>query len=151
MNEETINVRSFEEAYRILENFPINAHKCVDAALKKAGAVIQKRVRSGLPATSWKKDVKNKLFSKPGTSSMAKIRISGFSFTKAYWSNYGTLAGRDSTHNFRKDVRKGKENKKGIVHKNFFEKAVETAEPEAIRVFEDTFIKLVNKVLDGKD
>ncbi len=71
-----------------------------------------------------------------------------FTFYKAYWRNYGTLEGRDPSHNFRYPVKKQstqaaekRRNRTGEMHTNFFESAAAGVE----EVFMDTFERYIEE------
>ena len=141
-----------EEAMQVLKDYPINADKCVKASMRKASQALVKDIKKKIPR--YKKLVKYKVFGKyvmtakiglfdNRQSSDGKMR----DWSKAYWSNYGTLEGRDPSHHFEKKVGQGRG---GIRHRNFFDKSLEGGDRILIDAFNNELQKQAEKVLNVK-
>lgn len=104
-----VKFEGVDEAMEVLKAYPINAHKVVDKAIRKAGRDAVKEVKKAVPHSQWKKIAKGRLKSnKEGDSAyffgLFKDKLQDSKkmpdWNKAYWLNYGTLANRDRTHRF---------------------------------------------------
>ena len=83
-----------------------------------------------------------------GDGTQPKSGKETFTFFKAYWRDYGTLEGRDPSHQFRYPVKKrstqaaqNRRNRTGEMHTNFFE----TASAGVEEIFLDTFNRYVEE------
>ena len=66
-----------------------------------------------------------------------------FDWYKAYWNNYGTLKGRDPSHEFRYPIKK-KNSGNGVRYSHFFE----AASSGLMKVFEEEFTKYMERNTD---
>ena len=143
----SVKFEGIEDALKVLEKYPINAHKVVDKAIRKAGREAVKEVRNSVPVQGWRRMAKGKLKSYKEGVSFFKFGLyakdkNDFSFVKARWKNYGTLSNRDPNHQFStKRKPKTAKWKGGIKPANFFEPAAE----RGFDKFSKRFIKELNK------
>ena len=137
----------------ILKDYPINADKVVKTAMRKASQALAKDLKKKLPR--YKGLIKSKVYGKYVL--VSKIGLYGSKSSKdgkmtdwfkAYWSNYGTLEGRDPSHHFEKKVGQGRG---GIRHRNFFDKSLEGGDRILIDAFNKELQKQAEKVLNVKE
>lgn len=143
-----------DNALKVLKSYPINAHKVVDKAIRKAGSEAVKEVRSAAPYKKWSKLAKGKLKSYKEGSSIFKFGLynknqsndGGISdWFKAYWYNYGTMEHRDPTHVFSNPRKAKTRNRKGGQKpKKFFEPSAE----RGMQRFQKRFISELDKATD---
>lgn len=160
------NIEGADELLEILSfdrrKFNAVAKKC----FQEAARATAKKIRSDVPSR-WKRLVKGKSYIAPdgtvasgyGLSYKPK-QFNGSKpkkgeqipdWFKAYWKNYGTLEGRDPSHQFRTPVKKSstnaaerRRNRSGEKAENFFEDAIRDHE----KTFNDAFHKAVDKRKD---
>lgn len=157
-----IKIEGVDRALEVLEAYPVNAHKVVDKAIRKAGTQAVKEVRNSVPHKSWRKLAKGRLKSKKEGSSDFKFGLfnkdgnhtsnaTAPSWFRAYWLNYGTLSNRDKTHKFVKPRKKMTANwKGGIKAQNFFDPAAERALAVFEKKFKNELNKMTNEITQAK-
>lgn len=146
-----VKIEGVDNALKVLEAYPINAHKVIDKAIRKAGTQAVKEVRSAVPHKDWRKMAKGRLKSYKEGGSYFKFGLYGdkssadgkiTNWFKAYWKNHGTLARRDPNHHFDYKRKRVSANwKGGIRPSNFFEPSAE----RALKIFADKFEQELNK------
>ena len=142
------------KAMKILQAYPINAHKVIDRAIRRAGTVSLRLIRSSIPQKKWRYMARGVLKSYAQGVSFYKYGVFAkdrydFNWMKAYWMNYGTLSRRDPNHTFRYPRKtKTAQYPEGTARwrggqrpVNFFEKVAPRSEVE----FKKKFIQEINK------
>lgn len=163
-----VTIQGYDEVLKSFELAPENVVKVTRKALREASAACRKTMKSRLPRT-WAKmcrySVKRARDKAHGaTGYNAQIRLTGkgsedpkFQWYKAYWNNYGTLEGRDASHNFSTPVRsaesvvsKRRRGQSGIKHKNFFESSIVGWETQFFGTFEQSILKQKEQLFSSR-
>lgn len=119
-----------EAVQRAFDRFPDEMIKEMRKSLRRRTKPLLERVKSASPKTEWNDFATLKMKSKGGrvssTIGFFGDQAKGIEWFKAYWLNYGTLAGRDPEHEFkyRVNANRRKKQRHGIDYENFFENAV---------------------------
>lgn len=125
--------------------------------MRVASRALQKELKAAIQEKSFKKAVKSRIaqgkelmFANVG---LLRPKNNWWTWTKAYWKNYGTLANRDPSHKFSEPRKRGSAKwKGGIRPAHFYEKAERGKE----EVWKKNFLKELNRrakeraMLDGK-
>lgn len=154
---EVARITGVEQAMKDLAQFPINADKVVEKAMRKGGSAVAKRIRAGVKK-SFRKAVKSKLYNKGEGSYVLVGLFKGReshdaekgaipAFFKAYWQNYGTLSRRDPSHQF-EYPRKGRSAKfkGGIKPRGWFEGTAATAQSEFVPAMQREYSAQLEKL-----
>lgn len=156
-----VHITGIDEAVDALQQFPIKADKLVAKCMRIAGKKVAVKIKQGVPKSSWKKLVTSKLYNKINNGDTTSISVglfsakkgtdSYFEWKKAYWSNYGTLDYRDSSHAFKTKRRKETAGWRGGIRPLKFYEMVSAGQEEVFnKEFEKAFIEEVNKLYDTK-
>lgn len=152
MNGIDVKIEGVDQALEILESYPVNAHKVIDKAIRKAGTVAIREVRQGVPKPGWRKLAKGRLKSYKDGASFFKFGLFQkemklgkgeiHPWFKAYWYNNGTMANRDPNHHFDYPRKKATAQRKGGIRpRNFFEPSAE----RGMERFKDVFQQELEK------
>jgi len=157
----SVRIEGIEQMERDLSQFPINADKVVNAAMRKGGSAVAKAIRPGVPS-AFRHVVGSKVYTKGSGATcmvglfLGKERKSSSgnngipAFYKAYWQNYGTLENRDATHKFDRKRRDASANwKGGIRPRHWFEKASEGKESVYVSAMSKEYDRLIQKVWEN--
>lgn len=162
------SIDGLDEYLRALDKGPAELLKASKAAMRKAAKATERNIRARIP-DRWRRTIK---------STVGKSKYTGRTYAevglmdsqpaggnqpkhgevpdlfKAYWQNYGTLEGRDPSHEFVTKVKHGKtsaakarRNRTGISHRNFFEEAIEGWEETFTAAFDAELDKQLEKIL----
>ena len=150
---------------RIFNELPeMGYHQPVKAAFRKAAKPVSKAMAGNLPPSL--SSIRKIIKTKPGRGKSMTLSV-GFTagiskfvnrrgqawdpWQLIYWFNYGTLANRFASHNF-KAARRGKtaSYSGGIRPGLFVEKAIEQSMPKAQKTFEQEFEKEFTKFLEKR-
>lgn len=129
----------------MFEKAPENMMKISQKAMREASKATAKQIRQGIPKR-WRKIVKYKVKNYDGKLS-ARVGLYGtnknFDWFKAYWANYGTLQGRDPSHQFERKIKRNvkRRNNKGQIAQNFFEASIKNWETTFVNKFESEVMK----------
>lgn len=129
----------------MFEKAPENVMKISQKAMREASKATAKQIRQGIPKR-WRKIVKYKVKNYDGKLS-ARVGLYGtnknFDWFKAYWANYGTLQGRDPSHQFERKIKRNvkRRNNKGQTAQNFFEASIKDWETTFVNKFESEVMK----------
>lgn len=157
-----VSIEGYNDVLRAFELAPEHVVKVTRKALREAATACRKTMRGRLPK-SWAKMSNSSVKRQRSGDYMATFRLTGkgsadprFQWYKAYWNNYGTLGGRDKSHNFVTPVRSAKQavsrrrrNQSGIKHKNFFEAAIVGWETQFFETFERSVVKQKDQLLSS--
>lgn len=151
-----------EQFRQVLAEFPEKAYrKPISKAMKAAAVPVRTEMSNSLPSSIRKA----KKILKVKASKRGLVVTTGFTgglgmyenhrgqlfdpYQLVYWFNYGTLASRLSSHSF-KNPRKRKSAawSGGIIPSGFVESAWERSQKSAEKIFEDTFQKEIQKMVD---
>lgn len=151
-----------ENLKRIFADLPVKGYRQpVIAAFRKSGKPIADAMKAHLPASlsGLKKIIKTKIYKsdsplaatgpfRKGVEYVNSRGVKWNPYMLLYWMNYGTLANRSSTHRFVK-ARGSKSSGRlgGIKPGLFMEAAIDSAMPQAAKVFETEFQKEFEKFL----
>ncbi len=156
-----IYVEGLDECLKMIDSSPEQLMKLSRTAVRKAAQVTVRYLKGRTPSR-WKKLMKYKV----GKSLSGRVTVTMGAYNggqtsghqnpsgeripdwfKAYWINYGTLEGRDTSHHFQTKVKhraqaasQRRKSRQGIKARNFFE--------SAIQGWEDKFLEAFNKNLD---
>ena len=140
-----IKIEGVEDCIRMFEKAPENMMKISQKAMREASKATAKQIRQGIPKR-WRKIVKYKVKNYDGKLS-ARVGLYGtnknFDWFKAYWANYGTLQGRDPSHQFERKIKRNvkRRNNKGQIAQNFFEASIKNWETTFVNKFESEVTK----------
>jgi hypothetical protein len=164
MSDACFEVRGFENIIQVFHDYPEKGlRRPVVKAFRKAAVPVKKAMENELPMNL--KALKAALKIKPGKGKSMTLSVGFFGrqglayvnrkgqrwdpYQLVYWHNYGTLANRDSSHEFKKARgRKTSSWRGGIRPGRFVEKAVERSISEAERIFERTVEDEIEKFLE---
>ena len=162
-----VEFEGLDEALKVLEAYPINAHKIVDKALRKGCTEAVREIRNNLPHKSWSKTTRARLKSYKDGVTFVKFGLFGktpkgkklFEFNKAYWYRYGTLSNRDPSHRFKykrkpktwKYPQGGTANfKGGIKPRNFYDGPADVAMNKLVDRFQADMKKQTDEIYNTK-
>lgn len=163
MNGANFTLDGTENLKRIFAELPEKGYRQpVVAAFRKAAKPVANAMARNLPASL--SAIKKIIKTKPGRGRSMTLSV-GFTggmskFTNSrgqtwdpwqilYWSNYGTLANRLASHDFKTPRRKRSAGWQGGIRPGLYvEKAIEQSMPEAQRVFESEFDKNITKFFE---
>ena len=140
-----IKIEGVEDCIRMFDKAPENMMKISQKAMREASKATAKQIRQGIPKR-WRKIVKYKVKNYDGKLS-ARVGLYGtnknFDWFKAYWANYGTLQGRDPSHQFERKIKRNvkRRNNKGQTAQNFFETSIKDWETTFVNKFESEIMK----------
>lgn len=162
-----IKIDGLEDCLKCMDAAPENLLKMSRTATRTAARATVKHIKKGIPAT-WRSLTSSKvtkssdgklsatigLYNKQGGRSGGKTPA----WFKAYWANYGTLAGRDPSHRFQYPVKHRKtaaaaarRNKGGEKARNFFEKAIVGWEAVFVEAFQQSLKQQEEKIYGTND
>lgn len=144
-----VTIKGLNETLRWMDKMPENCLKLTRKSMQDAAKATSKQIRQRTPKR-WRTLTKQKvkLYGKNGQSGQVVAKMGWIDtgrqssstgkvnpptdWFKAYWQNYGTLAGRDPNHEFKVPIKHGKtaaarrrRNRRGFKHLNFYEKSIE--------------------------
>lgn len=140
-----IKIEGVEDCLRMFEKVPENMMKISQKAMREASKATAKQIRQGIPKR-WSKIVKYKVKNNDGKLS-ARVGLYGTNknvdWFKAYWANYGTLEGRDPSHQFERKIKRNvkRRNNKGQPAQRFFEASITDWETTFVDKFESEVMK----------
>ena len=151
-----LTITGLDDCLKFFDNLPENVVKATRNALRDGGRATAKQIRQRVPKR-WTRLVKTKVTNKgnlyvttgmfnghqsQGHQPSKKAPIDDW--FKMYWLNYGTLEGRDPSHEFDRPIKhagtaaaRNRKNRTGVQHRNFFE--------EAIKGWRETFMAAFNE------
>jgi hypothetical protein len=151
-----ITITGLDDCLKFFDNLPENVVRATRNAMRDGGRATARQIRQRVPKR-WTRLVKSKVTNKgnlyatigmfnghqaQGNQPKGKAPVDDW--FKMYWLNYGTLEGRDPSHQFDRPVKhsstsaaKRRRGQSGIQHRNFFE--------EAIRGWRETFMTSFNE------
>lgn len=155
---EGITVTGLDDCLKFFDNLPKNMVKVTRKALREGGNAVARQIRRRVPKR-WSRLVRAKVTSRgrlyatvgmfnghqaQGNQPKGDAKVDDW--FKMYWLNYGTLEGRDPTHQFDNPIKpswyaaaKRRRGQSGVRHRNFFE--------ESIKGWRETFIAKFNESL----
>ena len=164
----TLTIEGFDECMKAFEKAPERGLKVSRQCMRKGLQAATKAMKSRTP-TRWKGLAKYKAGrSRDGKFSGFFGLINGHQrqghqnpkgeiddWFKAYWSNYGTLEGRDPGHEFQYPVKHrntaaaaNRRGQGGIQHQNFFETAIDGVDEVFMEAFEQEFDSNLDKIFN---
>ena len=143
-------ITGLDDALKCFDQAPKNLRNVVKTAMRAGARQAKKEIRNVMPRrfkrlVSYR--VKKGLVSKDLNAEVGVFnKVKGVGkerddWYKAYWKNYGTLARRDSSHQFNEPIKKlgrKRRNEVGQLHENFYDKAIEPAKSAYLRAFQDS-------------
>ncbi|NLZ20299.1 MAG: hypothetical protein GXY24_08610 [Bacteroidales bacterium] len=168
-----VSITGLDDVLRTFEQAPAGMQKvvkkCMTSAARKTVRVMKsrtpKRWRGLVGYKVWSSRKIRQIGARMGYYASKGSRRSknnepdinrAFDWYKAYWSNYGTLAGRDPQHKFRKPVKPShyaasgrRKSQAGIRHKNFFEQAISGWENTYVQEFRSQMEKQQLEAFNG--
>lgn len=155
-------IEGLDDCIKCMDAAPANVMKMTRAAMKDAGKVTARDIRSRTPGR-WRRLVGYKV-TKGQLSGNTYALVGYFNkgakknsnaaipdWFKAYWKNYGTLARRDRNHHFTNPVKGGSKRRRNNVGQhaeNFFESAISGWDSRFLSAFQDSMKKQENKLYD---
>jgi len=160
-----IKIDGLDDALRCFDEAPKNMLKLSKKASQAGARAVTRYIKRGEGMGRWTKLVTAKvkktrdgrisstigLYNKAGLPSGSEIP----DWFKAYWLNYGTLEGRDSSHSFQFKVKhrttqaaKNRRGVSGIKHRNFFEASIEGWDDIFVEAFENYLEEQQNELYD---
>lgn len=151
-----VGIEGMDDVIRFLDNVPSNLEAVAKKAMRKANAATAKRIRGATPQRFAKlvtgKVVRARstrdltatvgLFNKHIVQGHQNPKGSIDDWFKAYWKNYGTLEGRDPSHQFDTPVKPARtaaaqrrRNRTGQRAENYFENGISGWEDVWISTF----------------
>ena len=166
-----VTVEGLEDCLSFIEQSPSLCLKAVMAATKGASRDAARTLTQDVPRR-WRKIISYMV--KKDRSGKIQAYVGGFNshgkkgrqhgnqqvedWFKAYWSNYGTLSRRDSSHQFKYPVRpdsyaaaKSRRNRVGQPAQGFFENAMPRSQQTFMSAFEQYLYKQAKKYLKTDD
>lgn len=165
MADRCIEIKGLNDTLRWMDKMPENCLKITRKAMQDAAKATAKQVRQRTPKR-WRALAKQKvkLYGKGWQSGEVVAKMGWIDndqkssstgktnpptdWFKAYWQNYGTLAGRDPNHSFKEPVKHGKtaaakrrKNRAGLQHQNFYEKSIEGWHELFMKTYEASMVK----------
>ena len=143
-------ITGLDDALKCFDQAPKNLRNVVKTAMRAGARQAKKEIRNVMPRrfkrlVSYrvkKGRVSKDLNAEVGVFNKVKgVGKERDDWYKAYWKNYGTLARRDSSHQFNEPIRKlgrKRRNEVGQLHENFYDKAIEPAKSAYLRAFQDS-------------
>ena len=161
-------IEGLDDCLKCLDAAPANVVKMTKAAMRAAAKKTSRSIRQRLPKQFWRRLVRYKMskgqlsqnsYVLMGLFNKGKKNADGSSYIpdwfKAYWSNYGTLEGRDPAHEFQYPVKHrntaaaaNRRGQGGIQHQNFFETAIDGVDEVFMEAFEQEFDNNLDKVFN---
>lgn len=163
MSSANFTLTGTENLRKIFQELPENGYrKPIIAAFRKAAKPVASAMANGLPSNL--KGLKKIIKIKPGKGKSMTLSV-GFTggintyrnsrgqqwdpYQLAYWFNYGTLANRLSSHQFKSPRKKGSASRSGgIMPGQFVEAAWEQSKGEAQKIFETEVDKEITKFFE---
>lgn len=166
-----VTVEGLEDCLSFIEQSPSLCLKAVRAATRDASRDAVRTLRQDVPRR-WRRLISSVV--EKDRSGKIQAYVGGFNrhvkqgrqygkqpvedWFKAYWSNYGTLSKRDSSHQFKYPVRpdsytaaKSRRNRVGQPAQGFFENAMPRSQQTFINAFEQHLYKQAKKYLKTDD
>lgn len=145
----TIEFTGLENLQEIFNKLPaVQGKKIVQAAFRKASKPFVQALKAAAPGSTGKA-----VGIKAGKGPFIAVGFIGkgdkkFSYFKAYWKNYGTLANRDASHTFRsKRKPKYASRRGGIVPERFVERSWEETKDQVEKSVQTELIIQTDKLL----
>ena len=157
-----LTITGLDDCLKFFDNLPENVVKATRNAMRDGGRAVARQIRQRVPKR-WTRLVKSKVTNKgklyvtigmfnghqvQGNQPEGKDPV--YDWFKMYWQNYGTLEGRDPSHEFDRPIKPStyasamrRRGKKGIKHRNFLE--------EAIKGWEETFMAAYNESFERQE
>lgn len=140
-----------DQVQRAFDMFPDQMIKELRRSITRHLRALTSRIKSQAPKPEWASFVTQKVSNKSGRVSGVVgyfgDRAQGWEWYKAYWLNYGTLAGRDPAHEFKRPRRNRQtKQKNGIPYQHFFEKSIDGQDGIVMSQVEKDLENFVNKM-----
>ena len=151
-------ITGLDDALKCFDQAPKNLRNVVKTAMRAGARQAKKEIRNVMPRrfkrlVSYrvkKGRVSKDLNAEVGVFNKVKgVGKERDDWYKAYWKNYGTLARRDSSHQFNEPIKKlgrKRRNEVGQLHENFYDKAIEPAKSAYLRAFQDSVKRQEDKL-----
>ena len=119
-----------EAVQKAFDRFPDAMIREMRKSIRRHLRPVTDKIKASSPKQEWSSFAASKVSNRSGLVSgvvgFFGDKAQGMEWYKAYWLNYGTLAGRDPAHQFKNRLKSSSKPKQkhGIDYEHFFERAV---------------------------